>query len=357
MKVRLTIFLAIVATCESERRHLLVNQYRYDIPVYHTPLTTKLEVPFKPGKPAEVYGVPPEYQQNSFEVVKPVALPTAKPILTKYRYNVEIQKPTVPKSTVQSPKLVVTSQVPKVIKQKPRPNILSSYRYQIDQTKVPAVVSLPPVPYPPAAPVPSAPKASITINKYKYNIKAPAVPSLPSAPYPPVPSLLVIPKPNIVNAYKFKLKPIEVPSLPLAPYPPTVSKPPVVTKPNVVSSYKFNIHPSVAPVLASAPYPPVVAVPQVPKPSLIVSKYNYKIDAPTIPLLSKSNPVVISTVTSKPVVLISSKPPRPIVNKYSFSIEAPAPKVQDPSPTAEIPKVDETKLVIPKPHAVYGVPL
>ncbi|KAK9710182.1 hypothetical protein QE152_g26169 [Popillia japonica] len=340
MKIHLAILFAVIAICSAERRRLLVNQYRYDIPVHNTPLRPRYDLPITPGKPAEVYGVPFEYQVVQSAVQPPVQ--DARPVVSKYKYNI-VAPVTSPVKFPQLVRYPVEEKTKTTLQIVPKENIVSTYKYKTESPEIQIVPSLPLGPYPAA--IPATKVAEPVVSSYKFKIEPSAEQSLPLAPYPssvvrpslpsaPYPPALPISSKPVISQYNYKIEASVKPSLPLAPYPPAqptvpVEKPPVPTvpvekPPVVINKYNYAIKSSQLP---SAPYPPAVYTPEVVKP--VINKYKYNIESSVVPSLP---PEVV----------------KPVINKYKYNIES---SVVPSLPSAPYPPAKPVP-VVPKPNII-----
>lgn len=388
----MAILFAVIAICSAERRRLLVNQYRYDIPVHNTPLRPRYDLPITPGKPAEVYGVPFEYQVVQSAVQPPVQ--DARPVVSKYKYNI-VAPVTSPVKFPQLVRYPVEEKTKTTLQIVPKENIVSTYKYKTESPEIQIVPSLPLGPYPAA--IPATKVAEPVVSSYKFKIEPSAEQSLPLAPYPssvvrpslpsaPYPPALPISSKPVISQYNYKIEASVKPSLPLAPYPPAqptvpVEKPPVVinkynyaikssqlpsapyppavytpevVKP-VINKYKYNIESSVVPSLPSAPYPPAKPVLVVPKPN-IINSYKFKIEPAVAPQplpfvpLAPYPAAVPPTIVSEPTLTVSQvEKIKPVVNQYSYRIETPVKRVETYLPVKKIQIEESVKNVASKP--------
>lgn len=388
----MAILFAVIAICSAERRRLLVNQYRYDIPVHNTPLRPRYDLPITPGKPAEVYGVPFEYQVVQSAVQPPVQ--DARPVVSKYKYNI-VAPVTSPVKFPQLVRYPVEEKTKTTLQIVPKENIVSTYKYKTESPEIQIVPSLPLGPYPAA--IPATKVAEPVVSSYKFKIEPSAEQSLPLAPYPssvvrpslpsaPYPPALPISSKPVISQYNYKIEASVKPSLPLAPYPPAqptvpVEKPPVVinkynyaikssqlpsapyppavytpevVKP-VINKYKYNIESSVVPSLPSAPYPPAKPVLVVPKPN-IINSYKFKIEPAVAPQplpfvpLAPYPAAVPPTIVSEPTLTVSQvEKIKPVVNQYSYRIETPVKRVETSLPVKKIQIEESVKNVASKP--------
>lgn len=189
-------FSIVIGTCDGVKRKVngipvLINQYKYDIPVHHTPPQIKYDLPYPyhypypsevPVQPHEIYGLP-----NVVEIVVPKVVPP-KP---REQYGVPEVKEVVENDVPENQEVVGEKAVKEPVE--------TSYKFEIPATPEPEShadcdddILIP------AEPV-SDDKSVIT--NYKFEIPAVVVPTKPGKPatvygVPEVPAPKVVETPT-----------------------------------------------------------------------------------------------------------------------------------------------------------------